>query len=556
MARSIGDDSARATAAVKLYALYRVAFALLFLILLLSGRSRELFPPLHALLYAAGVYTFAAGTAALVAHGLWRGFALGPRLLLTHLLLEIAAIGAITFAAGGLASGFALPLIISTACAAAVLTTRLALLLAAIASMTLLIQESALALRDGEPNQFAAGLLGALLFGIAFGIHRLADHLRDVERQQAIQATETARLEKLNELIIQRMRTGLVVVDQRGVIALINRAAVDLLGGHREQRPLVARQPLSAIAELYRLYQRWKIYPWLQPPAFTAGGSEVQPSFAPLEQAESRLTLIFLEDNRAQMQRAQQLKLASLGKLTAGIAHEIRNPLGAVSHAAQLLVEQCAEGTQAGRLAEIVVTHTGRINDIVENVLQLSRQRPAEGSRFDLRDWLADFVAEFTEQPGEPAALEVEADNGVLANGVLANGALTNGSLKIEFDPSHLRQILANLLDNALRHSETQCGQRWALLRAGIDAVSGRPWLEVVDRGPGVATADRERLFEPFFTKSHQGTGLGLYISRELCEMNRATLEYRAPPGGATAGGACFRIGFAHPDRSVEPPRR
>ncbi len=553
MAGSIGDYSARTTTAVQLYVLYRVAFALLFLALLASGRSRELFP-LDVPLYAIGAVAFSAGTAVLLAHGLWRRFALGPSALFAHQLLDLATIGVVTFACGGVGSGFALPMIITVACAAAVMEARLTLLLlAAIASLTLLVQESALALRGDAPNLFAAGLLGALLFGIALGIRELSQYLRTSERQRALQESETARLERLNELIIQRMRTGLVVVDRHGVIALINRAAVDLLGGHREQRPLVARQPLTAIPELYQPYQRWKVYPWVLPPVFTAGGNELQPSFAPLEQGENGLTLIFLEDNRAQLQRAQQLKLASLGKLTAGIAHEIRNPLGAVSHAAQLLGEQCAAGTQAGRLAEIVVTHTGRINDIVENVLQLSRQRPAEGSRFDLNAWLRDFAAEFAQQPGAAATLQLEA-----ADEPPHNPA--NGALKVEFDPSHLRQILTNLLDNALRHSETQCGERWALLRTGVDAVSGRPWLDVVDRGPGIAAADREHLFEPFFTKSHQGTGLGLYISRELCEMNRATLVYRPPQatgsGADTAAGACFRIGFAHPDRGLEPPRR
>ena len=539
MAGSVRDDSARTATAVQLYVLYRIAFALLFLALLWSGRSRELFP-LNVPLYAIGAVAFSAGTGLLLAHAFWRRFALGPSALFAHQLLDLAAIGVVTFACGGVGSGFALPMIITVACAAAVVEARLTLLLlAAIASLTLLIQESALALRGDAPNLFAAGLLGALLFGIALGIRALSQYLRTSERQRALQESETARLERLNELIIQRMRTGLVVVDRHGIIALINRAAVDLLGGHREQRPLVARQPLTAIPELYQPYQRWKIYPWQQPAVFAVGGNELQPSFAPLEQGENGLTLIFLEDNRAQMQRAQQLKLASLGKLTAGIAHEIRNPLGAVSHAAQLLAEQCAAGTQAGRLAEIVVTHTGRINDIVENVLQLSRQRPAKGSRFDLNPWLRDFAAEFAQLPGAAATLPLEA---------------ADGALRVEFDPSHLRQILTNLLDNALRHSETQCGQRWALLRTGIDGVSGRPWLDVVDRGPGIAAADREHLFEPFFTKSHQGTGLGLYISRELCEMNRATLEYR--PQATGPGGACFRIGFAHPERSVEPPRR
>lgn len=534
----------RTTSSLKIYALYRASFALLFLTLLLTPQSLEPFAP-HLPLYTLGAAMFLVATAVFLGHAMWHGFALSPRSLFIHQVIDLGAIGVISFACGGVNSGLALPMIITIASAAAIMEARLTLLLlASIGSLILLIQESSLGLRNHEANLFAAGLLGALLFGIALGIRELSERLRTSEHLRALQATETARLEKLNELIIQRMRTGLVVVDQHGVIALLNRAAIDLLGGPREQQPLVTGGSLSALAPLYQRYQRWQRYPWIQAPTFTAGGNEIQPSFAPLEQIDSRLTLIFLEDNRAQMQRAQQLKLTSLGKLTAGIAHEIRNPLGAANHAAQLLAEQLASeqnpaGNQIKRLAEIIVTHTARINDIVENVLQLSRQHPAEGSRFDLRTWLGDFLAEFTQQPGGLGTLEIEGDSDVLT---------------IEFDPSQLRQILTNLLDNALRHSEAQCGQRWALLRTGIDEVSERPWLEVIDRGAGVDPADRSRLFEPFFTKSHQGTGLGLYISRELCEMNRATLEYRAPPTGAP--GACFRIGFAHPHRGLESPQR
>jgi len=532
---------------LKIYALYRASFALLFLTLLLIPQSLEPFAP-HLPLYTAGTAMFLITTALFLAHAIWRGFTLSPRVLCIHQVLDLGAIGVISFACGGANSGLALPMVITIASAAAILEARLTLLLlASIGSLTLLIQESALELHAREANLFAAGLLGALLFGIALGIRQLSERLRTSEHLRALQETETARLEKLNELIIQRMRTGLVVVDQHGVIALINRAAADLLGGQRTQQPLAAGGPLSALAPLHQRYRRWQHYPWLQAPTFTVGANDIQPSFAPLDQTDSRLTLIFLEDNRAQMQRAQELKLASLGKLTAGIAHEIRNPLGAANHAAQLLTEQLATeqltteqdpvGRQIGRLAEIIVTHTERINDIVENVLQLSRQRPAEGSRFDLRAWLGDFLADFAQQPGGLGALETEGGS---------------DALTIEFDPSHLRQILTNLLDNALRHSAAQDGQRWALLRTGIDEVSERPWLEVMDRGSGVDPSDQDRLFEPFFTKSQQGTGLGLYISRELCEMNRATLEYRAPPSGAR--GACFRIGFAHPHRGRASP--
>ena len=543
MASHADDDRAPTIGTIRLYVLYRIVFSALFLTLLFSGAAADLFDALHPVMYAVGAYLFAGGTALLAGHALGRGFLFGERALFAHALLEIAALGIITSAGGGIASGSALPMIITIACVAAVLPARLALALAAIASLTLLTQETAQGPRGGEPNLFAAGLLGALLFAVAVGISQLNARLRDARRQQALQEHETARLEQLNALIVQRMRTGLLVVDRFGVIELINQAAVGLLGGHRPQRPLVPRQPLSLVPELHRLYQRWKTYPWLQPPVFSTAGNEIQASFAPLDQDAAARALIFLEDNRAQAQRAQQLKLASLGKLTAGIAHEIRNPLGAVSHAAQLLREACAPDTQAGRLAGMVVTHTGRINDIVENVLQLSRQRPAEAARFELDAWLREFAADFRAPPGADDMLE------------LAAGAAGT----VEFDPSHLRQVLINLLDNALRHSAEHSGARWARICTGLDPVSERPWLEVGDRGAGITPEHRERLFEPFFTTSHQGTGLGLYISRELCEMNHATLECRPPEPAAVPDspeGACFRIGFAHPRRHLEPTTR
>lgn len=536
------NDGHRISSAIKVYALHRATFSLLFLALLLSGAAQELFATLHPVMYGLGTYLFAATSTAFILHALSRGFVLGDPAFFAHLLLDVATLGVLTAACGGLDSGFALPMMITVACAAVVLTSRLSLLLAAMASLTLLTQETSLGLRDADPNLFAAGLLGALLFAVAITVGKLSALLRDARRQQALQADETSRLEQLNERIIQRMRTGLIVVDRAGEIELINQAAVMLLGGHQRQRPLVPRQRLSVVPELHRLYQRWQIYPWLHPPVLRIAGNEVQSNFAPLEQDSGDRSLIFLEDNRAQAQRAQELKLASLGKLTAGIAHEIRNPLGAVSHAAQLLRESGAADAQTQRLAEIVVTHTSRINDIVENVLNLSRQHPAEGSRFELQAWVREFADDRKKLPSLDETIEIR----------------TGSPTTIAFDTTHLRQVLTNLIDNALRHSERHHGRRWAGIHTGIDAVSGRPWLEVRDRGTGISSAAREHLFEPFFTTSHDGTGLGLYISRELCEMNHATLELdqTASETGNDGEGACFRIRFAHPDRLIEPKEK
>ncbi|MGB5097250.1 MAG: ATP-binding protein [Porticoccaceae bacterium] len=533
------DNSSQAAGAVRVYAFYRVMFSLLFLAILLSSASRGLFAATQPLIQSGAIYAFIGASTVFLTHALWRRFALRPSILFVHLVVDIGCMAALTFASGGVASGFGAPLLITVACGGAAFGARLALLLAAIASLAVLGQEVAVAwTRNGEPGPVAAGLLGMLLFVTAISVQRASSRLRGAQQREAVHADAAARLQQLNELIIQRMLTGIVVVDQSGRIELINAAAVGLLGGHQPQRPLALRQFLGVCPPLLKQFQRWQSYPWLQSPTFAAGGTEIQASFASLDQRDSRRTLIFLEDNRASAQRAQQLKLASLGGLTAGIAHEIRNPLGAISHAAQLLGENDIADGSVQHLAEIIVRHSERLNQIVENVLQLSRQKPAELVRFDLKNWLQKFLAEFTQRP-EPSAV-IEAD--------------TSGpALLVEFDPSQLNQVLTNLLDNALRYSEEHGNARWAALELGIDAASGRPWLDVRDRGTGIGAVAQQRLFEPFFTTSRTGTGLGLYISRELCAMNRATLEYRSHASAASsATGACFRIGFAHPDRMLD----
>lgn len=532
------DNSNQAMGSVRVYAFYRVTFSLLFLAILLSGASRGLFAATQPLIQSGAIYAFIATSAVFLAHALWRRFALRPSVLFIHLVVDVGCMAALTFASGGVASGFGVPLLITIACGGTAFGMRLALLLAAIASLAVLGQEVVVALaRNGEPGPVAAGLLGLLLFATAISVQRANSRLRSAQQREAVHADTAARLQHLNELIIQRMLTGILVVDASGRIELINAAAVGLLGGHQPQRPLAPRQSLGVCPELLGLHQRWKAYPWLQLPTFASGGTEIQASFAALDQRDGQRTLIFLEDNRASAQRAQQLKLASLGGLTAGIAHEIRNPLGAISHAAQLLGERDAADTSVRQLAEIIVRHSERLNQIVENVLQLSRQKPAELVRFDLKRWLQKFLAEFSQRPGPSAAIEADT---------------AGPALLVEFDPSQLNQVLANLLDNALRHSAEHSGEHWAALELGTDATSGRPWLDVHDRGAGIGAVEQQRLFEPFFTTARTGTGLGLYISRELCAMNRATLEYRPPTQGGPATGACFRIGFAHPGRVLD----
>ena len=257
-------------------------------------------------------------------------------------------------------------------------------------------------------------------------------------------------------------------------------------------------------------------------------GPDLVARFTALDQEQSGDTLIFVEDSGQLAQRAQQLKLAALGRLTASIAHEIRNPLGAISHAGQLLRESTHLDASDTRLVDIVLNHSRRINSIIENVLQLSRRSPPNPRRLNLCDWLQHFVEEY--QEGVEASAQITIHETV--------------PTEITVDTDQIGQVLTNLLDNALRYSQKNTGIASAELIIARDR-HHLPQLDIVDEGLGIDSRDQEKVFEPFFTTESKGNGLGLYIARELCEINQARLHYLRTERGKS----CFRISFSHPDR-------
>ncbi|MDH4072448.1 MAG: HAMP domain-containing histidine kinase, partial [Gammaproteobacteria bacterium] len=260
--------------------------------------------------------------------------------------------------------------------------------------------------------------------------------------------------------------------------------------------------------------------------------SRIKAHLAPLGKGESRdgPVLVFLEDASEMNARVQQSKLASLGRLSASIAHEIRNPVGAMSHAGQLLAESASMNEDDLRLTEIIRTHAERVSHIIDNILQLSRRESSRPERFDLDLWIRDFASEFTRtlelQEGELSVTQSEP------------------GVEIRMDPSHLRQVMWNLCDNAVKYA-SETGGILVELQIGRTGRTGQPYLDVLDQGHGVDEATADKIFEPFFTARRGGTGLGLYISRELCELNHATLVYRP----RETGGSIFRIVFADPER-------
>lgn len=441
---------------------------------------------------------------------------------------DITAITVMMHASGGVVSGFGMLLIVAVAGGSILAPGRIAVLFAAVASLAVLAQQTYAYMETYAPGPSYphAGILGVAFFATATLAFVSATRIRESEALAAKRGIDLANLAQLSEHIIQRMQSGILAVDAEGKVRLINESARRLLGVSGQ---VTNRHLGSVLPDLTELHERWR--------SERAGSTylfrsrdvqlEVMVSFAGLGRDAGEGVLMFLEDSSAMTQRAQQLKLASLGRLTASIAHEIRNPLAAISHAGQLLTESSGLSEADRRLTGIIQDNSHRMNTVIENVLRLSRRKPAAPETFRVKEWLTDFVDDYV------STTSVARDR--------LQPRVDVADLRVRVDPSQLRQVVWNLCDNGFRHS----GSDGVIeLRAGIRPESGRPYLEVLDSGRGIAAESAEHIFEPFFTTEPDGTGLGLYIARELCEGNQASLSHI--PGEQ---GCRFRITFSDPRR-------
>lgn len=510
---------------LKLYHLYRLTIGVLLVLLISSDLDEQLLELAHPPLFRAGSWLY------LILNILTALGVQSPRNLIQVLslaLVDVVLLSALFYAAGGTPSGIGNLLIVAVAIANILLRGRVGLLIAAIAAIGLIYLTFYLSLSTPQASaQYVqAGALGALCFAAALFVQGLTRRLQASESLAEQRAADVADLEALNDLILQRMRTGILVLDDQHRVLLANQAALGLLG----QDDLAGKILDPHCTELVKRLQYWQANTSLRPASLQAHGDgpTLQPSFIALQRGGQRHTLILLDDISQIAQQAQQLKLAALGRLTAGIAHEIRNPLGAISHAAQLLQESEDLQGPDQRLAQIIQDHSRRMNLVIENVLQLSRRRQAEPQLLDLKYWLHRFAAEFRSSASPLHTLHLD---------------IQGSSIQTRMDPQQLSQVLTNLVQNGLRYSTQrhQRGQVW--LHLFRDKDSDLPVLEVLDDGKGIAPDQLHHIFEPFYTTENKGTGLGLYISRELCESNQAHLHYKPREGG----GSCFRITFAHP---------
>ncbi len=457
-------------------------------------------------------------------------------LTLTHAVIDSLAIGSILWAAGGVVSGLGILLLLPIGAMALLASNRDAYFMAAVATLAILLQQLLVQWRHGPgDNQYLlAGVLGAIIFIAALSVRPLARRLAESEALVRRRDLDLANLAQLSQYIVQHLRESMVVVDEEDRIRLINEPAAQMLGdAHTWPGALLG----ECAPRLLFLLTSWRQHGESHEASSiaTADGSRlVRPHFAGLGSARPCPVLIFLEDTSLMEEKVQQFKLAALGRLSASIAHEIRTPVGAMSHAGQLLAESPAIAPEDRRLTKIIQDNAERVSRIIDNVLELSRRGASKPERLDLASLIRDFRTEFcaTVQVGTELVQIVDPAN--------------PAPLEVRVDPSQMQQVLWNLCQNALTHGRAVGDAASSVqIRYGRLAANGRPYLEVVDQGPGIPMADSERVFEPFFTRAPRGTGLGLFLARELAQANHATLLHEPVPQGGTV----FRLVFSDPAR-------
>jgi len=508
---------------------FRLLIAPVILWVTFSPMVSELSPAYKPfLLQSASLTYIGAAIIFLVVH--LRGSKAPSELASFSLATDLIIISLVLHGFGGIESGLVILLLFYIGIAGLLLSLRTALLFASLVTIGL-VMDAGLSARAGAGTTMAvqAGLYGIATFVTALGCSLLGRWGREYQLLAERRGVDMANLEQVNELIIHRMRSGVLVVDAAGKIRQINEAAWYLLGN-----PPVSERNLRVIAPaLAERLGRWRRTGKTEDEGLLLQSTQVAvvPRMLSMPGVHSEATLIFLEDTSVVSRRARDLAQASLARLSASIAHEIRNPLGALSHAAQLLDESEELAPPDQKMVRMILNHAARMNDIVENVLKLSRRERARIEAVNLVSWVRKLATEFRRYhklPDEQVRLE-----------------LPSAAMLVLIDPGQLTQAVWNLMENALKHARHE-ERRIPVITLRVSPIRGHRELalDIIDDGPGIPLEKRSQVFEPFFTTHKQGSGLGLYLARQLCDANQAPLEYVQVPNA----GACFRILLRRPE--------
>ena len=440
-----------------------------------------------------------------------------PVLHPVQIIIDIGFIILLMYAAGGIQSGLGLLLIITIVTASLVSIGRLAFFYAAIATIGLLLEQSYQIVKwDLSTASYTQPvMLSITCFATAWLAFSYAKRMQQSEALASARGIDLENLAQVNALITQEMQDGVIVVDQNFMIRHYNLKAASLL--------TLAKQNIDNLSLMQNAPEIGLVfYDWLKGKEaqhnsiVSISNHELKLTLMPVNQLRSAGAVIFIQDWSQIQSAAQQTKLAALGRLTANIAHEIRNPLSAISHATQLLQEDDISATNT-RILQIITDNIGRIDKIIKDVLELNRRDRIQKETILLNQFLTDFHTHFCtieKIPETQFKLTFDLD-------------VNTSDVMVSFDQRHLTQILWNLCKNGWEHSQKLTSKNHTSLQINVvETADSTLNIEIIDDGQGVAEQDRARLFEPFFTTKTTGNGLGLYISRELAEANGASLHY------------------------------
>ncbi len=492
---------------LSIFFLYRFILTSLFVVLYHSRTGPSLLGSYDALFYTYITlgYLFFTLLSGLFLYKRWLGYTTQAQMTI---FTDVVFLTLVMHTCGGVASGLGILLAVSIANGGLLIGGRCALVFAALASLTVLTEQvyAAMIHAFAQTSFTYAGMLGASFFTIAYLSYVLAKRTEQSEQLASEKQNTILSLEELNQYIIQHLQSGIIICNPEQEITMCNHSALHLLNYSTDRYPVHLNDISADLSACFKL--------WLEDIHQDSclidpeSDHEIYARFSWLKTHLETFHMIILEDAALYNQRLQQSKLASLGRLTASIAHEIRNPLAAISHAGQLLSENPELSEQDQRLTSIIHRHCERVNKIIEDILQLSRRRPSNRETIDLVPWMQSFVNDFIET------------HHCLPNQLQWIPQME--SVPVLIDVGHLKQILDNLCNNALKYGSPD--YQPIILQLAMN--QHRPCLKLFDHAEPIRPEVVRHLFEPFFTTSTTGTGLGLYISRELAELNQAKLSY------------------------------
>lgn len=496
----------RGSRLLRFYSYYSLFLALTLMVIdgidnadvILAGKAPQLF------LILSSVYVFSAAVfAAIISRSS------DSQAATAYLFLETALLTGLMYSSGGLEAGFSSVLLIPIIIANLLAPGILGYSVAAWVSIAVIYTQHIVPQEFSISDSANTGVYGAICFAMAGLTQLLSRRIKDALSLASNNAKNIRRLQRLSQHALMNLPDGIIACDREQNILFFNDTAAQWFT--LERSAVLPPELINTSSD-----NRLKLNA-----STKLSGARLSVTHISIPDTDNDFLLLIEDDARVSAE-AQQIKLASLGRLTASIAHEIRNPLSSLNQAAQLLSEAPYLTDQDRELTVIIENNSQRINRTIRDILQLSSGKKSTASRLLLTSFLDDFTVLFKQ-------LDTHSDYEFIID--------CAKNINVEFDPDHLNQILTNLCVNGLRYARKAHHNHPKITIEVLPAGRNRIELDVIDNGLGVAENQVERLFEPFSTTEHSGTGLGLYLCRELCQANRSSIEYIPHEQGA-----CFRL--------------